>query len=183
MSIHANDISDLSSILNNCDKDQLNKYLNDDESLDLLVENLNIYQIMQNEKSNLTNINRTLAKGNLNKQPEVEQLKQRLASALEELDRVKNEYLNLIGSYSSSNSLHTPDMSLETVYTLLDASANKAEEETDKLAEDFFLSDSGQHTEDELNQIQKLFLELRTNAHLKKIKADKMKELLATTYH
>lgn len=69
-------------------------------------------------------------------------------------------------------------MSLAGVLSALQAKAQRAEEDTDRAAEEFFSSGRA-HTDDELSVFQRQFLEDRTQAHLVKIKADKLKELLA----
>ncbi len=72
-------------------------------------------------------------------------------------------------------------MSLESIYNALHAAAQRSEEDTDKMADEFFCdmsNSAGLKTDDEINAFQRRFLEARTQAHLQKIKADKMKELM-----
>lgn len=57
----------LLAILEGCDKDQLNKYLNDDESADILLKSLDEYQDLLKEKENLQSTNKKLAESNLKK--------------------------------------------------------------------------------------------------------------------
>jgi hypothetical protein len=54
----------------------------------------------------------------------------------------------------------------------------REEETTDREADEFFCSMNTLRTDEELNIFQKKFIEDRTQAHLKKIKSEKMKELL-----
>jgi len=167
----------LNAILSNCDKDQLNKYLNSDEELEILIKSLDQYQSLVNEKENMILANRHLSESNLAKQPKLEQAKQKLMSAVQEFDEARKEYSTVKDSYDAVNTVNG-DMSLSSVYNLLQVSATKAEEDTDQKADDFFCSSSSMHTEEEVNQFQRQFLEARTQAHIKKIKAEKMKELL-----
>jgi len=67
----------LNAILSNCDKDQLNKYLNSDEELEILIKSLDQYQSLVNEKENMILANRHLSESNLAKQPKLEQAKQK----------------------------------------------------------------------------------------------------------
>lgn len=167
------------ALLGNCSKEQLNAYLNDEESLRNLVSNLDTIKRLQQEKLDIERANKELAKTNLEKEPLVESLQEELKQALNELDRVKTDYFNLVSNHSSNQNDNLNDLSLEAVYTMLQTSANKAEEETEKMADEFFSNETSKiYTDEELAQFHKIFLEQRTQAHLKKIKADKMKELL-----
>ena len=168
----------ISIILNGCDKDQLNKYLNDEESSDLLVKSLDSYQALLAEKEKLQLENRKLAESNLCKEPVLEQIKQDLAESMKEFENAKQEYVSLKETYDAQ-STGSGDMSLNSILNTLQINAVKAEEESEKSAEDFFIEYTGGfHSEEELNNFQKQFLEARTQAHIKKIKAEKMTELL-----
>jgi hypothetical protein len=167
-------------LLSNCSKEQLNTYLNDETSLRNLIDNLDTIRKLQYEKYEIDRANKELAKTNLEKEPLIESLKEELTKALDDLDSAKADYYNLVSNYSSNTmNDNLNDLSLEAVYTMLQTSANKAEEETEQMADDFYSSESCKiNTDEELAQFHKLFLEQRIQAHLKKIKADKMKELL-----
>jgi predicted nuclease with TOPRIM domain len=167
----------LSATLNSCDAKQLNKYLTEDEALDILVTSMDEFHDLNSEKESLQDKNRKIAEENLTKQTVIDSLKTELTQNFKELEKSKDEYYKLLTNHNEV-SVHQ-DMSLETIYTMLQSIATKSEDETDKLAEDFFLQDdSKQYNDDELNQFQKIFIESRTQSHLKKIKAEKLKELL-----
>lgn len=168
----------LHSVLDACDTRQLNKYLTEDESMNTLVENLEQIHVYKNEKNELEIKNRQLAESNLSKKDTIEDLKQQLLNAITELEQAKDDYFKLLTSHNQT--ADSSDMPLEGIYTVLQTSATKNEEETDQQAEDFFLNESKVYTDEELNQFQKYFLENRANAHMKKIKAEKLKELLGT---
>jgi hypothetical protein len=170
--------SQLKAILNGCDKEQLNKYLNDEDASDLLVKSLDQFQALVSEKESLQLANKKLAESNLNKEPVLDKIKQDLTQAISEFEKTKREYTSLKETYDAVGAVGG-DMSLQSIYNALQTAAQRSEEDTEKMAEDFFCSMStGMHTEEELNMFQKKFLEARTQAHLQKIKADKMKELL-----
>lgn len=172
----------LAIVLNGCDKDQLNKYLNDEESSDLLVKSLDYYQTLVLEKDRLQLENRNIAESNLNKEPILEGLKKQLAESISEFEKAKSQYILLKESSDAQAAVHG-DMSLNGILNVLKANSVKAEEETDKSAEDFFCETNGvTHTDEELNIFQKQFLENRTQAHIIKIKAEKMDELLPNQY-
>ena len=167
----------LNAILSNCDKDQLNKYLNDEDSLDLLVKSLDQYQTLLNEKENMQMANKNLAESNLSKQPKLEKAKLKLSTAVQEFDEARKEYQTIKETYDAVNTVNG-DLPLESVFNLLQTDAVKSEEDTDQKADDFFCQTTALHTEEEVNIFQRQFLETRTQSHIKKIKAEKMKELL-----
>lgn len=96
---------------------------------------------------------------------------------MKEFEDAKSEYTSLKEAYDAQSTV-SGDMSLNGIYNSLQASASRAEEESDKSADDFFCALNVQHTEEELNSFQRQFIEARSQAHIKKIKADKIKELV-----
>jgi hypothetical protein len=163
-------------ILNNCDKEQLNKYLSDDDALDLLVKSIEQYQTISNEKDNLDKTNKNLAEKNLKLEPKLESLKTNLQTSIINFEKVKLEYISLKEAYDKQLNLCN-STSFGSISNSLNLRAIKAEEETDKMAENYFNAAYSIHTEEELNNFQKLFLEERALAHVKKIKAEKMRDL------
>ncbi|CAF0998688.1 unnamed protein product [Brachionus calyciflorus] len=149
----------LHQILNSCDKDQLNKYLNDEEQTDLLVKSMEYYQQLLKDKENLQNRNKLIAESNLRLEPVLNNVKTQLKQAISEFEEAKTEYLLLKETHDAQ-------------------SLANEEEESDNQADKFFCSYNVQHNDEELNNFQRQFLEERTQVHLKKIKADKLKELL-----
>ena len=170
----------ISNTLAICDKEQLNKYLNDDDALDILVKSSDEYQQLLAEKERLQQQNKRMAEENLRKQPILENVKTQLLQALKEFENAKKDYLTqreIFNTLKSGNG-GNGEMTLETVCSLLSSSAERAEEDTDKRADQFFNQSRSLHTDEELADFQREFLEARTQAHIKKIKADKMKELM-----
>lgn len=170
-----------SAILNSFEKDQLNKYINDEEALEVLIKTLDQHQAGVRNKENLKQANKLLAESNLKKQPELDEAKLKLSNAVHEFEAARKEYMETRDAYEAVCAVGG-NMSLQSIYNLLQTSSQKAEEETDKSADDFFCEYNAMHTEEEINLFQKQFLENRTQAHIKKIKAEKMKELLPNNY-
>jgi ESCRT-I complex subunit VPS37 len=168
----------LEAILKECDRDQLNKYLNDEEAIDLLVKSTSSYQAMLAEKESLQAQNKRLAQENMSKEPILESIKAKLMESLKDFETAKSDYQTKRDILSSIQTANGGDMSLDTILTRLQNAASRAEEETDKMSEEFF--SSSMHSEEEINIFQKQYIEARTQAHIKKIKADKMKELMAS---
>lgn len=167
----------LLQILNSCDKDQLNKYLNDDESADLLVKSMEQYQKLLKDKDDLKAKNRFVAESNLKIEPVLNNLKEQLKEKIAEFEQARKDYSSAKEFYEA-HSFSDSEVSLYSIYTSLRQNAIKDEEKSDNTADQFFSSYNVQHTDDELNSFQRQFLEERTQIHLKKIKADKLKELL-----
>jgi len=171
----------LFKILSNCDKDQLNLYLNDDDSLENLVKSFDSYKELVSSKQNLEQLNKQMAEANLCKEPFLESIKYKLAAAISQFEDAKKEYKSAKEVFDAQQSVNG-DMSLQSVLSQLQSCAEKAEDESDMEANEFFTQFSSTHTEEELNNFQRQFIEKRTQAHLKKIKAEKMKELLPTYF-
>lgn len=167
------------SILQNCDKEQLDKYLNDDHECELLIKTLDSYQSLISERQFLDTSNRSMAESNLSMEPLLESLKAKLKLEIDEFERAKREYLSLKETYEAQTQCGD-DLSLASVLSTLQVNAQRAEEDTDRMAEDFFCNYVSVHTDEELNTFQRQFLEARTQAHLVKIKAEKLKELCSS---
>jgi ESCRT-I complex subunit VPS37 len=167
----------LNSILSTIDKDQLTKYINDEAALDQLVKSLDQYQALIKEKEKIQHNNKNLAESNLNKEPVLQQLRTELSDAMREFDQAKKEFVSLKETYDVQMGA-SGNVSLESLLNLLQTDAAKAEEDTEKSADDFFSDYNNMRTEEELNMFQKQFLDNRAQAYMKKIKAEKMKELI-----
>lgn len=168
---------ELDRTLLNCEKDQLNLYLNDEESFETLVKSLSGYQELVREKDNLQQLNKSIAESNLAKEPLMEEYKSKLAEAIRLFEEAKAEYVTVKEGYDAQQSVNG-DMSLEGILSQLQMSATKAEDESSMSADDFFTKFNATYSEEELNAFQRKFLEERTQAHIKRIKADKLKEIL-----
>ena len=168
---------ELSATLKNCDKDQLNLYLNDEESFEVLVKSLSGYQELVTEKENLQQLNKSIAESNLGREPTLREYRLKLEEALRTFEEAKAEYLAVKQGYEAQQSVNG-DMSLEGILTQLQMSATKAEDESGMNADDFFTKLNASYSEEEVNNFQRKFLEERTQAHIKRIKADKLKEIL-----
>ena len=165
------------AILNSCDQKQLEEYLHDNKMIDTLIQSLDIYQSIMNEKESLMTDNQNLAELNLHKEPLIEELKIKLSNAIKSYEEAKEEYVSARSSYEAQMAAGD-DMSLPSVLNQLHMNATRSEEDTDKFADDFFCNTAITHTDDEINVFQRQFIEQRTQAHILKIKAEKMKEQL-----
>lgn len=165
------------AILNSCDKEQLEEYLNDNKMIETLIQSLDAYQSILSEKESLVMDNQNLAESNLHKEPLIEELKIKLSNAIRSYEEAKEEYISTRNSYEAQIAAGD-DMSLPSVLNQLQMNATRSEEESDKFADDFFCGTTITHTDEEINIFQRQFLEQRTQAHITKIKAEKLKEQL-----
>jgi hypothetical protein len=168
----------LSDTLNRCDTEQLNKYLNNKDELDILVKSLDMYQEVDKENDHIKMVNKQIAAATIGKEETINNCREELINAMKELEQARAEYIEVKNKYNLEIGGSQDHSSLQAIATLLQTSSQRAEEDTDKLADDYFTSISGIHTDEELNNFQRQFLDLRTKAHIKKIKAEKIKELI-----
>lgn len=143
---------------------------------------------LEEEKDKILTANCSMAQENIDKEPEIVERKSRLNALSEEakeLCSVVQEKLNSISEYIgfvrnsciiltfvSSAESKTSDNTPETVLALLQASAAESEESSDKLVTS--LTNKEKTVEEFVDE----FLAARKTMHLRKLKADKMVELL-----
>ncbi|XP_058821905.1 uncharacterized protein LOC131683700 [Topomyia yanbarensis] len=152
--------------LQNLSSDELKDLLNDDDKLDERV--IQAIEALESEKEVVLSENRSLAESNLGKEPKMIEMRSRvndlsekgrlLASSVKE----KSEELNT--KSSSTN----PD----TVLALLQTAAAESEEESEKIVKQFL--DNDITTDVYLEQ----FMSSRKSMHSRKLKAEKMAELV-----
>ncbi|XP_013403239.1 vacuolar protein sorting-associated protein 37B [Lingula anatina] len=125
---------------------------------------------IQVDREMLLASNKSLADYNLSKEPLLKEGREKLATLYEEVQRSKEVLLRDKEQIDNQANSQSPD----TVHALLQTEAAKSEEETEKMAEEFL---DGSLSVDAF--VQK-FIGERTVAHLRRIKAEKMGELLQT---
>lgn len=148
--------------------EELQKLLNDDDRVDSMVKDLQQVKNAENEREMLLASNKSLAEFNLSQEPNLRQSRQKLKELYEQAQELMNEVeqnkktLDSLGGQSS----------LETTLALLQTAAAQAEEESEKIASSFL---DGERT---VESFLEEFVESRKLAHLRRIKAEKMTELL-----
>ncbi|XP_077534084.1 vacuolar protein sorting-associated protein 37B-like isoform X2 [Haemaphysalis longicornis] len=148
--------------------EELQKLLNDDGRVDSMVKDLQQVKNAENEREMLLASNKSLADFNLSREPRLRELRQQLRELYEQASELMAEAeqnkttLDSLGGQSS----------LETTLALLQTSAAQADEESEKIALSFL--DGDRTVESFLEE----FVEARKLAHLRRIKVDKMTELL-----
>ncbi|KAK2586080.1 hypothetical protein KPH14_008368 [Odynerus spinipes] len=167
------DIPAALGLLTHLSNDELKDILNDDSKFEDIVKDIKQFKELETEKEMLMASNRSLAEFNLSKQPELEEGKQVLKELSEkgrQLCCSVKEKLNEMRDKSGA-------MTVDTALDLLQASAAEIEEESEKVAEKFLAGDI------EVDEFLEQFLSRRKLMHLRKVKVDKLREILRKSLH
>uniref|UniRef100_A0A2M4BXX8 Putative vacuolar protein sorting 37b n=1 Tax=Anopheles marajoara TaxID=58244 RepID=A0A2M4BXX8_9DIPT len=146
--------------------EELRTLLDDDDKLDERVDEA--VKPMEASKETVLNENRNLAETNLSHEPKMIELRSRVQELSEEgrkLGASVNEKVNELKSKSNKTNP-------ETLLALLQTAAAETEEETEQLVKQFLDS------EFTVEVFLERFMGLRKLMHLRKLKAEKMTELL-----
>lgn len=152
--------------LQNLSSDELKDLLNDDDKLDERVDLA--VQTLESEKDVILSENRSLAESNLEKEPKLIELRSKVNELSEQgrtlATSVKDKSEELKTKSSSTN----PD----TVLALLQAAAAESEEESEKIVKTFLDGELS------IDAYLEQFMTPRKAMHSRKLKAEKMVELL-----
>lgn len=148
--------------------DDLKELLNDDAKCDELVKNIREVKELETEKEVLMASNKSLAEYNLSKEPGLNEGKQRLA----ELSETASTLYRSVETKLAELKQHSGNLSVETTLALLQTAAAETEEESETLAEKFLSGDV------EVDAFLDQFAVLRKLMHLRRVKADKMAEIV-----
>ncbi|CAI9741167.1 Hypothetical predicted protein [Octopus vulgaris] len=162
------DESEAFAVIHSMENDDLNVMLRDSAKVDELIESLSQVKNIQQERDVMLASNKSLAEYNLGIRPKFEDLKQQIAAKYAEVSELKTTLAEEIGSLD----VVANKQSLETILALLQADAATSDENSEKLAQDFLDKKLEAETfvEDYIMQ--------RKEAHLKKVKVEKMTDLL-----
>lgn len=148
--------------------DELQKLLNDDSRVESMVKDLQQVKNAENEREMLLASNKSLADYNLSREPKMRQSRQQLKElyeqAVELMQEVEQRKKTLDGMGGQS--------SLDTTLALLQTLAAQSEEDSEKIATSFL---EGETT---VESFLEEFAEARKLAHMRRVKVDKMTELL-----
>ncbi|XP_030374494.1 vacuolar protein sorting-associated protein 37B [Scaptodrosophila lebanonensis] len=146
--------------------EELKELLNDDEKLDAKVDEA--LQTLMAQKDRFFEENRNRAESNIEKEPEIIELRGKVGELLEE-GRTRCEAVQEKLSQIKEKS---GGVSQETALALLQTAAAESEEQTESLVKKF--TDNEVNVEAFLDE----FLANRRTMHLRKLKAEKMQELM-----
>jgi len=151
--------------------DELKTLLNNDEQLNNLIKDMPQAKHIATEKEMLLAQNKSLAEWNLSQEPKLREAKSRLLDVYEQAAKLKEEAES---KRSQLNALSN-QRSLDTTLALLQTAAAQAEEESEKIAEGFVSGDMP------IDGFLVEFKAKRQSAHLRKLKAEKLYELMRNT--
>ncbi|XP_073845818.1 vacuolar protein sorting 37B [Musca autumnalis] len=147
-------------------KDELNDLLNDDEKLDEKIDS--VLEVLKAEKDNLFAENRSKAESNIEKEPKIIELKGKIAELNEEGKRCCEAVQERLAQIKEKSG----GVSQETALALLQTAAAESEEASEEIVKKF--TDNEITVEAFLEE----FLAARKNMHLRKLKAEKMQDLM-----
>ncbi|XP_017044259.1 vacuolar protein sorting-associated protein 37B [Drosophila ficusphila] len=146
--------------------EELKELLNNDDKLDEKVDE--VLQSLRNQKNSVFEDNRSRAERNIGREPQIIELRGRLAELSEE-GRTRcssvQEKLSQINEKSGG-------VGPETALALLQTAASESEEQTEEMFKKFNDSDLG------VEAFLEEFLASRRTMHLRRLKAEKMQELM-----
>ncbi|KAM7017890.1 VPS37B subunit of ESCRT-I a [Tautogolabrus adspersus] len=161
-------MSDLNTKFSGYTMTQLNEFLEDDEKLTKMVQEMDEMQEVQNSKEKTLVSNRTLAEQNLALQPRLEHKKEQLTKRYSNLQESFESY-QLRKSTLDHQSGNT---SLDTLLALLQAEGAQIEEDTENMADSFLDGDMT------LDSFIDAYQSDRKLAHLRRVKIEKLQEMV-----
>jgi len=148
--------------------DELIKLIEDDSAFESFVQNLAQVKQWESEKEMLMTSNKSLAEFNLTYEPKLTEGKAALMELYERARSLGDE-VEIKRAKVESLSSRT---SLDTTYAVLQTAAAEADEESETFAEKFLLG------EVDVDTFVNKFISLRTTAHLRRVKSEKMGDIV-----
>ncbi|KAJ1520165.1 hypothetical protein ONE63_004380 [Megalurothrips usitatus] len=165
------DLSSVLAIFATLSNNELKEFLDDDGKLDSFLRDqkqVKDLEDLETEKEMVLASNRSIAEFNLSRQRELAEGKRRLQQSSEEGQKL----LESIESITTQLKDKTGSTNAETVLALLQTAAAEMEEESEKIAEQFL------EGEIDVDTFLDKFQTSRKLMHLRRVKSDKMSDLL-----
>ncbi|KRZ75826.1 Vacuolar protein sorting-associated protein 37B, partial [Trichinella papuae] len=160
------------SRISNMPLNELNAWIEDPSQMDAFIQELPQVKTLLSEKEMLIAQNRNAAEFNLNLgNPSLADAKESVLKAYEEAKKWKLQFEEKLASLNSA----AEQRSLETTHALLQAAAAEAEDESDRVAQELLNGNIS------ANDFVEAYRPKRVLAHMRKIKCEKLAELLATS--
>jgi len=156
------------ALLQHLGKDDLQNLLDDDAKLQGLINDLTQIKTLQQEHDQMVATNKSLAEYNLSLQPRIEGLIQQVGCEYATVNTLKTD----LAQDKTRLDQYVGHQSLDTLHALLQTEVAKSEEESENLAEQF----CSQEIESE--QFLTCYLPQRTVAHLRRIKSERLADLI-----
>lgn len=164
-------LNNASSKLNFMTSDELREIFGDDDKLDEMIDES--LKPLENEKDVIITENRTLAESNLQKEPNLIEIRSRINDLSEEFKTLSEAVQMKLTQLKSKTSTSDP----ESILARLQAASAESEEKSDQIADDLF------ENKISIDEFLEQFKVSRTEMHLRKLKAEKMQELLRRGAH
>ncbi|XP_046740074.1 vacuolar protein sorting-associated protein 37B isoform X1 [Diprion similis] len=155
-------------LLSHLNNEELKELLNDDDKFEEIVKDVKQFKEQDTEKEMLLASNRSMAEFNLSNKPKLEDGKQAIRELSEKGSKLCTSVMEKLDQLKEQSGT----MTVDTALALLQASAAEIEEESEKIQGKFM------NEEMEVDEFLEQFLTRRKLMHLRKVKVDKMKELM-----
>ncbi|XP_017081732.2 vacuolar protein sorting-associated protein 37C [Drosophila eugracilis] len=146
--------------------DELKELLNDDEKLETKVDE--VLQVLRTQKTSVFEDNRSRAEHNIEREPQIIELRARLAELSDEGRTRCTSVQDKLSQLKEKSGGVGP----ETALALLQTAASESEEQTEEMIKKFNDSDLG------VEAFLEEFLASRRTMHLRRLKAEKMQDLM-----
>jgi ESCRT-I complex subunit VPS37 len=156
------------SFLKQLNAKELQDLMDDTDGLNKMVDELEIVKTQEMEKETHLASNKSIAEYNLSREPRLIQQRQQLAETYDQAIQIQKDVEKNKLKLDSCSS----GTSLDTTFALLQTEAAKSEEESEVCAETFLSQRS------DVEEFLQKYIALRTKAHLRKVKVEKMSELV-----
>jgi len=156
--------------LQHMDIDHLKEILHNEDKFDEFIKDLPQIKSLDAEKEIIMASNKSLAEYNISQEPLVKDEKAKLLEKFEKATSLAEEVKNIKAQIDAQSGKMNPD----SLLVLLEASSQEAEEESETMV-DLFMN----QTDGDLEEFLEGYKDKRKLAHLRRIKVDKMRELLA----
>lgn len=151
------------------DVDSLKEILNNEEKFDEFIQNLQQIKNLHEQKDVIMASNRSLAEYNLSQEPVVKEQKAKLLEKFQSASSLAEKVKSLKAEIDNKSGKMTPD----SLLILLEAACSEAEEESEEMVESFMSSQNNS-----LDEFLNMYKDKRKLSHMRRIKIDKMRELL-----
>jgi len=150
-------------------KDELNELLNKEEKAEEYIKSLDQVKALNNEKEELMVANKSLAEYNLTQEPILKRKKEQLTTKHSDAVQLLATVNALKDELASKSGKIQPDV----LYNLLEVEVSKAEHDSDQIVTDYL-----DKKFDSTDEFLEKYVALRKVMYLRRVKFDKMGELM-----
>lgn len=159
---------DFSTLIDGLSKDELQDLMSNEDKVNEIISDQDQVRKIKLDIELIQAGNRSLADYNIGKEPELNSLRENLASKYEKLKELNDSFQMNQATLASLQK----DINLEAMLAVLQTSCAVSEEQSEELAERFLNGDA------DVNEFLTEFKAKKTEAHTKRLKTEKMRELI-----